>query len=449
MNACPPDLYTTLPLAAAEELDALCDAFEQAWKDATGERPRLDEFLRRCHRRYANGGDSWNCCRSSWRICRRRGEVISLTDYAERYPAAAPYLSLWSQPATDAAAKSKTHERALQPGDRFGKYTIVAWLGAGGMGDVYRAVDPTLGREVAIKIVHTRYQWSPEALARLSVEARALAALNHPHIVTVHELAEHQGVAFLALELLEGETLAARLRRGKVTAAETLDIAEHLAAALSAAHDKQIVHRDLKPQNIFLTDEGAKILDFGLARLADGDNLPTTATAGDTSVTIASPDTRAGSRLGTTGYMSPEQIRGEAIDARTDVFALGCVLYEMLHGRQPFIKETVHDTDAATLAAPLQIPRAAKSPRRRPRANHRPLPAQRAGPAICRGPRGCRRSGQGPPAAINSRHSLAAAAGAIRPGCDSAARGGARWMAMESVAVRQPRPQARRGIAAA
>jgi tetratricopeptide (TPR) repeat protein len=358
MNACPPDLYTTLPLAAAEELDALCDAFEQAWKDDSGMRPRLDEFLA------GVTGDMQTAAimellpiELAYR--RRLGEAISLTDYAERYPAAAPYLPLWSQPATDAAAKSKSHERALKPGDRFGKYTIVAWLGAGGMGDVYRAVDPTLGREVAIKIVHTRYQWSPEALARLSVEARALAALNHPHIVTVHELAEHQGVAYLALELLEGQTLAARLRRGNVTAAEILDIAEHLAAALSAAHDKQIVHRDLKPQNIFLTDEGAKILDFGLARLADGDNLPTTPLAGDTSVTIASPDTRAGSRLGTTGYMSPEQIRGEAIDARTDVFALGCVLYEMLHGRQPFIKETVHDTDAATLAAPLHMPLAA------------------------------------------------------------------------------------------
>jgi serine/threonine protein kinase/Tfp pilus assembly protein PilF len=354
MNACPPDLYTTLPLAAAEELDALCDAFERAWRDES-QSPRLDDFFA------GLAGDLQTAAllellpiELAYR--QRRGETISLPDYEMRYPAAAPYLPLWSQPATEAAAKPKTHERSLQPGDRFGKYTIVAWLGAGGMGDVYRAVDPTLGREVAIKIVHTRYQWSPEALARLSVEARALAALNHPQIVTVHELAEHQGVAFLALELLQGETLAARLRRGPIPAGETLDIADHLAAALAAAHDKQIVHRDLKPQNIFLTEEGAKILDFGLARLADGDTLPTTPLASDTSVSIASPDTRAGSRLGTTGYMSPEQIRGEAIDARTDVFALGCVLFEMLHGRQPFIKDTVYDTDAATLAAPLAMP---------------------------------------------------------------------------------------------
>lgn len=351
MSSSAAELFTTLPLADAERLDEVCDAFEEAWQTADDQTPLLGDYLASLSPDLQSAA-LFELLPIELAYLRRRGVAIAADEYRRRYPAAEPYLPQWLAEQAEPAA------RMLTPGDRFGKYTIIAWLGAGGMGDVYRAVDPSLGREVAIKILLRRFQWSAEAVARIQVEARALAALNHPNIVTVHEFAAHDGVAFMALELLEGTTLAERLRAGPLAPREALDIALPLAKALTVAHDKQIVHRDLKPQNIFLTTDGeAKILDFGLARLAQSPP----SSAGDAAPTASGHDTAAGSRLGTTGYMSPEQIRGETVDARSDVFAFGCVLYEMLFAAAPFRRATAELTDAAILNEPLARPLAARN----------------------------------------------------------------------------------------
>ena len=232
-------------------------------------------------------------------------------------------------------------------GRRIGAYQIQTLLGAGGMGEVYRARDTKLGRDVAIKILPSGFTADPDRLARFEREARMLAALNHPHIGAIYGLEEVEGLRALVLELVEGDTLAERLKRGPVPIAEALAIARQMAEALDAAHEKGIIHRDLKPANIKITPDGiVKVLDFGLAKAATGDGSTPDLTRSPT-VTIGG--TRDGVILGTAAYMSPEQARGRAVDKRTDIWGFGCVAYEMLTGHIAFPGETVADTIAAIL----------------------------------------------------------------------------------------------------
>jgi hypothetical protein len=234
---------------------------------------------------------------------------------------------------------------SLVAGQSLGPYTIVAALGSGGMGEVYRARDGRLNRDVAIKIVPAPVAENPEAVARFERESRAVAALSHPNILTIYDVGQTNGHPYSVMELLEGETLAARLTNGPLPVRKAVDVAVQIARGLAAAHDKHIAHRDLKPENVFLTPAGGvKILDFGLAR--------STADVGDRtrleSPTVA-PATTPGTVLGTVGYMSPEQVRGEPTDHRTDIFSLGCVLYEMLTGHRAYRRDTAADTMSAIL----------------------------------------------------------------------------------------------------
>src|SRR5262249_18808062 len=236
------------------------------------------------------------------------------------------------------------------PGTRLGGLEIIALLGRGGMGEVYRARDPELGRDVAVKILPESFTADPERVARFRREAQMLAALNHPHIAAIYGMHEAAGVRFLVLELVDGESLDARLARGALPLDEAIAIARQIAQALEAAYDKRIVHRDRKPANIALTADGrVKVLDFGLAKA-----LEASATASDSvmnSPTITSPAlmTGLGVILGTAAYMSPEQAKGRVADRRSDVWAFGCVLYEMLTGKRPFEGEDVSDTLALIL----------------------------------------------------------------------------------------------------
>jgi len=229
----------------------------------------------------------------------------------------------------------------LAPGSSVGPYRIERLLDVGGMGEVYRARDTSLGRDVAIKILPRHFTADPERLARFEREARLLAALNHPHIAAIHGIVDAEGVRGLVLELVEGETLADRIRRGPAPVADALTIARQIAEALDAAHEKGIVHRDLKPANIKVTPGGdVKVLDFSLAKAASGEPQSSTVTVGGT---------REGTILGTAAYMSPEQARGLAVDKRTDIWAFACVLYELLTGHAVFAGETVSDTIVAIL----------------------------------------------------------------------------------------------------
>jgi len=244
----------------------------------------------------------------------------------------------------------------LSSGDRLGPYEIVAPLGAGGMGEVYRAKDTKLGREVAIKVLPAEVARDAERLARFKREAQLLASLNHPNIGAIYGLEEAPGtsagqaVTFLVLELVEGEDLAERLTRGAVPIDETLVIAKQIAEALEEAHDKGIVHRDLKPANVKLTEDGkVKVLDFGLAKAYSGDASGAVALDPAMSPTMTHAATMAGMILGTAAYMSPEQARGKSVDKRADIWAFGAVLHEMLTGKQLFHGETVSDTLAAVL----------------------------------------------------------------------------------------------------
>jgi serine/threonine protein kinase len=248
---------------------------------------------------------------------------------------------------------------SLERGTRLGPYEITATLGAGGMGQVYRARDTRLKRDVALKVLPESFATDPERLARFQREAEVLATLNHPHIATIFGFEESPPVASgqpvlraLVLELVEGETLADRLARGPIPPHETLPIARQIAEALEAAHERGIVHRDLKPSNIALTNDGqVKVLDFGLAKLTQASGLGPHAPSLTASPTITSPalTTGVGALLGTAGYMSPEQAKGREADKRGDVWAFGCVLYEMLTGRRAFDGEDVGDTLAAVL----------------------------------------------------------------------------------------------------
>jgi serine/threonine-protein kinase len=227
---------------------------------------------------------------------------------------------------------------ALEPGARLGPYEITGWLGAGGMGEVYRARDPKLGREIAIKTLPAALANDKHRLARFEREAQLLAALNHPHIAAVHSLAEHEGTLYLAMELVEGTTLEHALRSGALPVDEALRLALQLAEALEAAHSKGVVHRDLKPANVMLTPDGnVKVLDFGLAKALASD----TAVAPPAQSPASLAMTQQGLVLGTAGYMSPEQASGQAADHRADVWAFGVVLYEMLAGLPPFGGESV------------------------------------------------------------------------------------------------------------
>src|SRR4029453_1774937 len=220
-------------------------------------------------------------------------------------------------------------------------------LGAGGMGEVYRARDTKLGREVAIKILPEAFARDPDRLARFEREARLLAALNHPRIGAIYGFEQLAGMHCLVLELAAGETLATRLSRGPLAIAEAIDVVRQLADGLQAAPGRGILHRDLKPGNIQLAADGqVKVLDFGLAKALDSD--PTSADSSQ-SPTVTSGGTHHGVILGTAAYMSPEQARGQLLDRRTDVWAFGCVLYECLTGARAFPGLTVSDTIAAVL----------------------------------------------------------------------------------------------------
>jgi serine/threonine protein kinase len=236
---------------------------------------------------------------------------------------------------------------SLEPGTRLGPYEILTPLGRGGMGEVYRARDARLGRDVAVKILPSDFIADPERKTRFEREARTLASLNHPHIAAIYGLEETDGVTALVLELVEGATLADRLQRGPIPIAEALTIARQIAHALDGAHEKRIVHRDLKPANVKITPDGTvKVLDFGLAKAGAGDDSSPDVSQ---SPTVAVNDTRAGLILGTAGYMSPEQARGRPVDKRSDIWAFGCVLFEMLSGRMTFSGDTISDIIAAIL----------------------------------------------------------------------------------------------------
>jgi serine/threonine protein kinase len=247
----------------------------------------------------------------------------------------------------------------LAPGFRLGHYEILAPLGAGGMGEVYRARDTSLDREVAVKVLPERVAASPDALARFEREAKAVAALSHPNILAIHELGRQEGTAYAVTELLEGETLRQRLASGALPQRKAVEQAIQVASGLAAAHAKGIVHRDLKPENLFVTRDGrVKILDFGLATWEPA--VDEKATSSPTIGRLTDP----GTILGTVGYMSPEQVRGAPVDARGDIFALGAVLYEMLTGRRAFQRDTATETMTAILredvadlqASGLQVP---------------------------------------------------------------------------------------------
>jgi Tol biopolymer transport system component len=238
---------------------------------------------------------------------------------------------------------------ALNSGTRLGSYEVVAQIGAGGMGEVYQAHDTKLGRDVAIKALPAAFAQDAERLARFQREARMLAALNHPHIATIHGLEHSDGTHFLVMELVQGETLADRVKAGPVPVEEALKIAVQIVEALEAAHEKSIIHRDLKPANVKVTPEGkVKVLDFGLAKAFEGD--ASTEDMGN-SPTLSMAATIQGVILGTAAYMSPEQARGKAVDKRTDIWAFGCVLYELLTGKQAFHGEDVTDILAAVVRA--------------------------------------------------------------------------------------------------
>ena len=233
---------------------------------------------------------------------------------------------------------------ALIPGKKLGDYEVKLLLGSGGMGEVYRARDLRLGRDVAIKVLPSFLSADSDRLRRFEQEARAAAALNHPNILAVHQMGTYEGAPYLVSELLEGETLREQLNRGRLAVRKTIDYGIQIARGLAAAHEKGIVHRDLKPENLFVTKDGrVKILDFGLAKLTQpqsgSDNSGPTLTKG----------TEAGMVMGTVGYMSPEQVRGQTADHRADIFAFGAILYEMLAGKRVFQKPTSAETMTAIL----------------------------------------------------------------------------------------------------
>jgi serine/threonine protein kinase len=233
----------------------------------------------------------------------------------------------------------------LSAGSRLGPYEIVAPIGAGGMGEVYRARDSRLGREVAVKVLPASFSSDPDRMRRFELEARAAGILNHPNITAVYDVGTIDGSPYVVTELLEGETLRIRLAGSALAPRRAIDFALQIAHGLAAAHEKGIVHRDLKPENLFVTKDGrVKILDFGLAKLTQREDAPQ-----HSNLPTASAATEPGVVLGTLGYMSPEQVRGKPTDARSDIFSFGAVLYEMLSGRRAFHGDSAADTMSAIL----------------------------------------------------------------------------------------------------
>jgi eukaryotic-like serine/threonine-protein kinase len=246
----------------------------------------------------------------------------------------------------------------ISSGSRLGPYEILAPLGSGGMGEVWKARDTRLNRDVAIKILPAAFSADADRLRRFEQEAQATAALNHSHILAVYDVGSHDQQPYIVSELLDGETLRARLQSGPLPPRKAIDYSVQIAHGLAAAHDRGIVHRDLKPDNVFIDTSGhVKILDFGLAKLTEREP----ALAGISALPTQAPDTQPGVVLGTMGYMSPEQVRGLTADHRTDIFALGAVLYEMLSGQRAFRRDTAIDTMTAILKEdPLDLPVADK-----------------------------------------------------------------------------------------
>ena len=252
---------------------------------------------------------------------------------------------------------------ALSAGARIGAYEVVALLGAGGMGEVYRARDTRLKREVALKVLPESFSQDPDRLARFQREAELLATLNHPNIAAVYGLEQTDGGTAIVLELVEGDTLADVIAREPLAVSDALPIARQIADALEAAHEKGVIHRDLKPANIKITPDGTrKVLDFGLAKILESNAASSQLSM---SPTLSVHATYAGVILGTAAYMSPEQARGRAVDKRTDVWAFGCVLYEMLTGKGAFPGEDITDTIALVVrgepdwnALPTDLPEA-------------------------------------------------------------------------------------------
>src|SRR5579862_150106 len=245
---------------------------------------------------------------------------------------------------------------------KLGSYEIIGEIGAGGMGEVYQAHDTKLGRDVAIKVLPEAFAHDPERLARFQREAKMLAQLNHTNIATIYGLEHSDGTHYLVMELISGDTLQQRVQRdGAVPIEEALGVARQIAEALEAAHEKGIIHRDLKPANVKLTPEGkVKVLDFGLAKAFEGD--PSSVDMSN-SPTLSQAATMQGVIMGTAAYMSPEQARGRAVDKRTDIWAFGCVLYELLTGKQAFHGEDTTEILASIVksepdwtALPTRIP---------------------------------------------------------------------------------------------
>jgi len=274
-----------------------------------------------------------------------RHEVESLLACEEKA------MDFIESPALQVAAELLTKEeiekespKSLAAGTSISHYRIQEKIGAGGMGEVYRAHDPRLGRDVAIKVLPGAFAADPDRLRRFEQEARAAAALNHPNIVAIYDVGTWEyGTPYVVSELLEGETLREALRKGPLSVRKAIEVSSQIALGLAAAHDKGIIHRDLKPENLWLTKDGqVKILDFGLAKL-----LPEKVVSPDFTTVTETTSTKV---MGTLGYMSPEQVRGETLDQRTDIFSLGSVIYEMLSGRRAFQGATPADTISAILS---------------------------------------------------------------------------------------------------
>src|SRR5215204_5902859 len=272
-----------------------------------------------------------------------RREVESLIASHERAP---DFIAV---PALAAAAESlAAGEAEAMAGRTVARYKVLSLVGAGGMGRVYLAEDTELGRRVALKFLPEHLTTNKDQVRRFRQEARAASALNHPNILTVYEVGEADGAAFIAMEYVEGETLRASLANGPFGVVPALDVAAQVADALSAAHLAGIIHRDVKPENVMLRLDGyVKVLDFGLAKLTE--DLAGPRTAGSEAPTSLAVRTNPGVVMGTAEYMSPEQARGLKVDARTDVWSLGVVVYEMVGGRRPFGGETHGDTTVSIL----------------------------------------------------------------------------------------------------
>src|SRR5258705_3763063 len=243
----------------------------------------------------------------------------------------------------NSAAFQVTADVTLEAGAHLGRYEVIALLGRGGMGNVYRGRDPLLDREVAIKVLRHRGDITPDDLQRFERETRAAGALHHPNVLAVYDVGTADGAPFVVSELLEGETLRARLARGPLPVTEAADVARQIISGVAAAHDRGIIHRDLKPENLFLTREGiVRILDFGLAKQVVEDLDPDTDPDTD-------PAEGGGLLMGTAGYMAPEQVVGKEADERSDLFAFGALLYEMLTGSRAFNADSAAETMQAVL----------------------------------------------------------------------------------------------------